>query len=132
MYRLFSDGGSRENPGNAAWAFFIFDDNDNLVCFDAKFIGQATNNFAEYSALLAGLNQAIKLSIKKINCFLDSELVVKQLNGDYKVNNIDIKKFVEQIKELTINFDIIEFIHIPRENNKFADKLVNIVLDSSK
>jgi ribonuclease HI len=130
MYKLFTDGGSRGNPGNSACAFLIFDENDRLITFNSLYIGIRTNNFAEYLGLIEGLKATKKLGINEISCFLDSELAVKQLNGQYKVSNEDIKKLIREIEELKTDFTKISFNHIPREENKFADKLVNIVLDA--
>jgi ribonuclease HI len=129
MHYLFTDGGSRGNPGNAACAFLIFDDN-KLIDIGGKYLAHVTNNVAEYNGLIAGLKQAKKLEITELKCFLDSELVVKQINGEYKVSNDDMKKLVIQVKELSNDFQSIQFTHVLREKNKHADKMVNVILDS--
>jgi len=128
-YKLYTDGGSRGNPGPAAIGYLIFED-ESLLDFGAGFVGQQTNNYAEYSALIEGLTLAKKHKIKKIECFLDSELIVKQLNGEYKVKNENIKPLFKKVESLRKNFDGLSFIHVKREFNKHADKLVNIVLDT--
>ncbi len=128
---MYSDGGARGNPGKAATAFFIFEEK-NLIAFDGEYLGVTTNNIAEYKALLLGLQYSLKKGIKNINCKLDSELVVKQLKGEYKVKNAGIKPIFEEIKSMLSNFDSVNFEHIKREKNKNADKLVNVILDSVK
>lgn len=129
MHKLFTDGGSRGNPGPAGIGFILFNDSE-LVHFDAKHLGNATNNQAEYAALLFGLKTCKKQGIKNIECYLDSELVVKQLNGIYKIKNESIKPLYLKIRTILDELDIVTFTHVPREQNKFADKLVNIALDA--
>lgn len=130
MYYLFTDGGSRGNPGNSAAAAFLFDKEMNLVGFDAKFLKLGTNNNAEYQALVMGLKMAIKQDIKELTCKLDSELAVKQITGIYKVKDENIMSLYKSIQEASKKFDKIDFIHVPRAENKHADKLVNIILDA--
>jgi len=129
MAKLFTDGGARGNPGVAGCAAILFDDDGQLINFTGEFYPHATNNFAEYSALIIGLKMAIKNNIKQLSCFLDSELVVKQLNGEYKVKDENIKIFYSKIKKYLEEFDSIKFSYIPREQNKHADRLVNLILD---
>ncbi len=125
--QLFTDGGSRGNPGPAAAGWIIKKDNQ-IVKEGNKFLGETTNNQAEYQALILGINDALKFSHKKLEIFMDSELAVKQLKGEYKVKNADLKPIVEKIRILLnpINWSI---HHIPREKNKEADKLVNKAID---
>ena len=130
MYKLFTDGGARGNPGPAAIGAFIFNDKDELSYFDGSYLGKATNNEAEYKAIILGLELANKEGIKEINCFLDSELVVKQLNGEYKVKQEHLQKLKEQVQDLVFLFEKIEIHHVPREQNKHADRMVNVILDS--
>jgi ribonuclease HI len=129
MYKLFTDGGSRGNPGNAAIGFFIFNEKNELINLGGKFIGTASNNVAEYSALIEGLKLSLDEKIDEITCCLDSELVVKQLKGEYKIKHADMKVLSDQVNILKKEFKTIEFVHVPRAENKFADRLVNIVLD---
>lgn len=128
---MFSDGGSRGNPGPAGIGFIIFE-GSNLVSFDAQYIGEKTNNYAEYTALIEGLKNAQKLNIQNIVCYLDSELVVKQLNKEYKVRDENIKVLYDQVLEMIEKFSEISFEHVRREKNKFADRLVNIALDAAQ
>jgi len=129
MHYLFTDGGSRGNPGKSAIAYFIFED-EKLLDFGGKFVGVGTNNSAEYQALILGLKAASKLGIKKLTCNLDSELAVKQLNGEYKISNEDIKKLALSVQKEREKFESVTFNHVLREKNKFADKMVNVILDS--
>ncbi len=130
MHKLFTDGGARGNPGPAATGVFIFDEKDALITFEGEYLGKATNNEAEYKALILGLENANKFGIKEIDCYLDSELVVKQLNGEYKVKQEHLKILKEQVQDLVFLFEKIAIHHVPREENKHADKMVNIILDS--
>ncbi|MDQ6985298.1 MAG: ribonuclease HI family protein [Candidatus Dojkabacteria bacterium] len=130
MYSLFTDGGSRGNPGNAAIGGFIFDENKKNLDFFGRYIGEATNNVAEYMAVLEGIKLAKKHKIKELGCHLDSELVVKQLNGEYKVKHPDMFNLYEQVLDEKKSFEKIEFIHVKREFNRYADKMVNVILDT--
>ncbi len=129
MIKIYTDGGSRGNPGNAACAFAVFDE-ANLVMVDSTFLHTATNNFAEYAGLINGLKYLLKSGVSNATAYLDSELVVKQVNGEYKVKDENIKLLHAQVAELKAKFRNIAFVHVRREENKIADKLVNIVLDA--
>ncbi len=127
--KLFSDGGARGNPGPSGIGFILFDNNNNLLWFESKYIGEATNNIAEYMALFEGLKYVHKNHPnEELICHLDSELVVKQLNGEYKIKNEGLKPLFSDIKKLVTSKT--KFVHIERAKNKFADKLVNISLDA--
>jgi ribonuclease HI len=133
--KLFSDGGARGNPGPSGIGVVIQTDGSKRTY--REFIGYATNNEAEYKALIFGL-QKIKLLYGKtksknlsIECYLDSELVVKQLNHLYKVNDENIQKNFLILWNLTIDFKEISYTHIPREKNSEADRLANLALDEA-
>jgi ribonuclease HI len=130
--KLFTDGASRGNPGESAASYFLFDKEETLIDFGGILLGLNTNNVAEYTGLIMGLKAARKHMIQNITCYLDSELIVKQLNGIYKVNDMKMKKLFEEVQILKNKFDTITFNHIPREKNKHADKLVNLLLDTLK
>ena len=130
MHYLFSDGGSRSNPGPAACAFFLFDADMQLVDFGGTYLGTATNNVAEYSGLIGGLKLAAKHGIKQLECRLDSELVVKQIGGQYKVKEPQMQKLNAEVCELMEQFTQVRFTHVLRALNKFADKEVNVILDA--
>lgn len=127
---LFSDGGSRGNPGQAAIAAILEDPSTGTVLKELfERIGVETNNIAEYRALLEGLKMALPFRPNRLICHLDSELVVKQLNGEYRVKMATLQPLVDEIKELTNEFPDVVFQHIPRSDNYRADALVNKALD---
>ncbi|HAZ16544.1 MAG: hypothetical protein A3H59_04075 [Candidatus Jacksonbacteria bacterium RIFCSPLOWO2_02_FULL_43_9] len=129
IYTLYTDGGARGNPGHAGIGAVLYDEKNNIVHEIKKYIGTTTNNQAEYQALLAGLEYAHKKGIKHIHCFLDSELVVKQLNREYKVKDAELGKLFIKVWNICHLFSHITFTAIPRERNKHADALVNKALD---
>lgn len=128
--KLYTDGGARGNPGPAGIGGVLSDNGHKLAEF-SEYIGQATNNQAEYQALLKGIELALENGAKQLDCYLDSELVVKQLNREYKVKDLDLQSLFTKIWNLTYNFDKITFNHVRREKNKEADKLVNQAIDKS-
>lgn len=125
---IYSDGGARGNPGPAAIGYVIFENGIELIR-EKKFIGEATNNQAEYEALVQALSQAVSLGGQEVWCYLDSELVVKQLKGLYKVRDIKLKPKTNEVFRLSSKFKSLIFEHVPREKNKLADQLVNEALD---
>jgi ribonuclease HI len=127
---MYTDGGSRGNPGPAGIGVYI----ETLGKKYGECIGNKTNNEAEYGALIFGLKKLKQLLGKKakqmsIECFLDSELVVKQLNHEYKLSDSRIQGFFIEIWNLMLDFKNVKFTHIRREKNKVADALVNEALD---
>ncbi len=129
--RIYSDGGSRGNPGLSAIAFIILAENGEVLKIRYRFLGTSTNNEAEYEALISALECALRLSSRDVTCFLDSELVVKQLNEEYKVRNLKLKGLWLKVKELQKEFRSVSFVHVPRMNEyiKRADSLVNRALN---
>ena len=129
MLKINCDGGSRGNPGPAAYGFVIRD-GPNIIKEGSGYIGITTNNVAEYTAVIEALGWLKEKKTKSdINFFLDSQLVVSQLNGIYKVKNSKIRELVIKVHELEAAFGKIIYYHIPREENSDADKLVNMALD---
>ena len=126
---IFTDGGSRGNPGPAAGAFVLFDENKKQLCAMAKFLPRATNNVAEYTGLLTALEKAVALKAKNVKIYSDSELMVRQINGEYKVKNENLRELYLQCKSLLDNFSKWEIKHIFRDKNTKADNLVNRALD---
>jgi ribonuclease HI len=128
---IYTDGGARGNPGPAAIGVAIFDvaNTHEPIKTYGKYLGETTNNQAEYRALLAGLELAKEFDAKHIVCYLDSELVVKQITGLYKIREAGLQELAMDVIRAKNNFDQVEFKHIPREKNKLADQLVNEVLD---
>lgn len=130
---LFCDGGSRGNPGEAAIAAILEDPvRGEVLKEQAERIGVETNNVAEYKALIMGLRMARSFQPNRLICHLDSELVVRQLNGQYQVKMPTLKEYVEEIKDLSAQMHDVVFVHIPRADNYRADALVNKVLDEAK
>lgn len=130
---LFTDGGSRGNPGQAAIGAILEDPIRGEVLKEhAERIGVETNNVAEYRALIEGLKIATDYQPARLICHLDSELVVRQLNGQYQVKMPALKPYFEEIQHLASGFADVVFVHIPREDNYRADALVNKVLDELK
>lgn len=133
---ILTDGGARGNPGPAACAIVVKDSKGNVLHKEGKYLGVATNNVAEYQGLLTGLTRIQEFQNSKdgkVNFYMDSELVIKQVNGLYKVKDPNLKKLYEEAKELLrkISSTVI-FLHIPRNKNELADALVNEELDRHK
>lgn len=140
MNKIFlnTDGGSRGNPGPAAIGVVVSDEQENAIYTFGKCIGEGTNNDAEYQAIICALDILLKskwflennIAEKEVVCRLDSQLVVEQINGNYKVKQEHLKKYVEDIRGKIAQMHLnISFVHVPREQNKLADKLVNEALD---
>jgi len=126
---IHTDGGSRGNPGKAGIGVVIQIGDKKII--HKEYIGIATNNVAEYSAILWALTYCKNNKLDNLECYLDSELVVKQLNGEYKVKDQDLGKFFIKIHNLRTGFKSCSFFHIGRELNKDADLLVNSALDEA-
>ncbi len=127
---IFTDGGARGNPGPAAIGAVIYDDQHQVLAEISEYIGETTNNQAEYKAVVAAISKARELGAKEIDFFLDSQLVVEQLNGNYKVKNKDLAPLFVQIYNASLGFRKVRYTHVRREQNQEADKLVNMALDS--
>lgn len=130
-YEVYTDGGARGNPGIAGCGGVIFNEKKNKVVEFKHFIPYATNNEAEYKALLLGVEKVIAYIPEMVSFYLDSELVVKQMNGQYKVKKPELKKIHLKICKLLKEIPIIRFVHIPREQNQLADKLANEAMDEN-
>lgn len=126
---IFTDGGARGNPGPAGIGVAIYDKDKVLLAEISEYLGITTNNQAEYKALITGLKKAIMLGAPEIECYLDSELVVKQLNREYKVKNKDLAPLFLEIHNLSLNFKKISYTYVPRERNREADRLANEAMD---
>jgi len=120
---IFCDGASSGNPGNAGIGVVINLHDGNPACRLSEYIGIATNNVAEYTAFIRGLEEARSLGIKRVKVFLDSELVVKQINGLYKVKNINLMPLWIRAKKLLADFDSFTVSHVMRDMNREADAL---------
>ena len=128
-FEIFIDGASRGNPGPAAAAFIIKDQGGNAVVKKSLFIGENTNNAAEYFALTIALDEAKRLGASEAIIKSDSELIIKQMLGEYRIKNSNLKLFFKKAKNLAARFDRVDFVHISRSENKEADRLANNELD---
>ena len=128
---LYSDGGARGNPGPAAMAYLALTENGEVAKTDTRFIGVRTNNQAEYNALISALQFALAAKAEDVVCHLDSELVVRQLKGEYSVKNFELKKLWRQAQQLMCCFRKVSFVNVPRSNPYITrvDALVNKTLD---
>jgi ribonuclease HI len=126
---IYTDGGSRGNPGPAGLGAIIYDENKKVVAEISDFLGTTTNNQAEYRAILAAIKKAVSLGAPEAEFYLDSELAVKQLNREYKVKNKDLAPLFLTVYNLSLNFKKISYFHIPREQNQAADRLANAAMD---
>ena len=129
--RLSTDGGARGNPGPAAYAYVLEAEDGTVLAAHGEAIGVATNNVAEYSALIAGLEKAVELQIGELEVISDSELMVKQMRGEYKVKNEALRELSLRAAGLARKLGSVTYTAVRREHNKLADQLVNEALDSA-
>lgn len=129
MFQLHVDGGSRGNPGPAAIGAVLMDASGDTIATLSEFIGKATNNVAEYSAMVAGLELALDRDLKRLAIYSDSELMVRQVQGSYKVKNEGLRSYYKHVMELLAKLESYELHSVPRESNAHADELVNQALD---
>ncbi|MBU1006732.1 MAG: ribonuclease HI family protein [Candidatus Omnitrophica bacterium] len=127
---IFVDGASRGNPGPSGIGVVFFDENKNVVKRMFKFIGNTTNNIAEYAALIYGMQEALIDRYEKVSVSSDSELMTRQLRGEYKVKNENLRFYHEQFLHLSRGFDEVKIFTIGRKDNKEADRLANRALDA--
>ena len=128
--KIFSDGGSRGNPGPSASGYVLLTEDDELIKANGVYIGITTNNQAEYKSIKFALQDALELGAKNIAVFMDSLLVINQLKGTFKIKNEALYPIYREIKDLVTRFDTVTFTHVPRELNKLADAEVNKCLDN--
>jgi ribonuclease HI len=128
--KIYTDGGSRGNPGPSAAGFIITDLQGKTIDKGGGYLGITTNNQAEYQAVKMALQQAAKMQLKQVHILMDSLLVANQMNGIYKIRNRDLWPIHQAITELISGFEKVSFTHIPRELNRLADEQVNIILDN--
>jgi ribonuclease HI len=129
--RLFTDGGSRGNPGPAAYGYVLEAEDGTVLAAHGEAIGVATNNVAEYRALLAGLERAVEAGIDELAVVSDSELLVKQMRGEYKVKNAALRELWEEAQQLARRLSRVTYEAVRREANELADRLVNEALDEA-
>ncbi len=130
--KMYSDGGSRGNPGPSAGGFVVLDMEDRVLFENGKYLGITTNNQAEYHSLKGGLEAALQMGARTVHVYMDSLLVINQMKGIFKVKNKDLWPIHEAIKQLVPKFEQVTFAHVPRELNKLADAMVNQTLDARR
>jgi ribonuclease HI len=128
--RLFTDGGSRGNPGPAAYGYVLEAGDGTVLAAHGERIGVATNNIAEYRALVEGLRKAADLQVDEVEVVSDSELLVNQMQGNYKVKNEALRELWLDANELADRLEKVTFTAVRREHNELADQLVNEALDA--
>ena len=129
---IHTDGGARGNPGPAAIGIVFYDSPKSKIFEFLEYIGERTNNFAEYTALITALQKAHEQGFTDVTCYLDSELVVKQLNGQYRIKEPTLQPLASEVNRFKKDFKTITFAHVRREQNKDADALVNAALDEEE
>jgi ribonuclease HI len=130
--KLFTDGGARGNPGPAAYGYVLEADDGTMLAAHGEAIGVATNNVAEYSALIAGLEKAVEVGVGELEVVSDSELMVKQMRGEYKIKNEGLRDLSLRAARLARELGSVTYTAVRREHNKLADQLVNEALDAAK
>ena len=132
--QTYTDGGARGNPGPAAVGVLICNDQGEILLEHCEVIGEATNNVAEYQALIEGMKRAKELEAGELDCYLDSELVVKQLRGEYKLKNYNMQKLFDEVRKVEQEFEHVSYTHLSREEEHLrrADQLVNLALDEAR
>ena len=128
--RLSTDGGARGNPGPAAYAYVLEGEDGTVLAAHGEAIGVATNNVAEYSALVAGLEKAAEMGVTDLEVISDSELMVKQMRGEYRVKNEALRELSQRASRVAREVGSVSYKAVRREQNKLADKLVNEALDA--
>jgi ribonuclease HI len=130
-FRAAVDGGSRGNPGNAAWAVVVLGPGDRVIEGHGGFLGHATNNVAEYHGLIEALKLASEKRAASVEIRADSELIVRQVEGRYKVRHPDLVPLHAEVMRRIAGIPAFRIVHVPREENRDADRIVNLVLDRS-
>jgi ribonuclease H / adenosylcobalamin/alpha-ribazole phosphatase len=130
--KLSTDGGARGNPGPAAYGYVLEAEDGTVLAAHGETIGTATNNVAEYRALVAGLEKALELHVDEVEVVSDSELLVKQMRGEYKVKKPTLRELWEEATDLARQLRSVRYTAVRREHNELADRLVNEALDASE
>jgi ribonuclease HI len=130
--RLSTDGGARGNPGPAAYGFVLEAEDGDVLAAQGEAIGRATNNVAEYRGLLAGMQKAAELGVDELEVVSDSELLVKQMQGEYRVKNEALRALWDEATDLERRFRRVRYTAVRREHNELADRLVNEALDAAR
>jgi len=129
FYTLFTDGACRGNPGIGGAGALLLDEQGEVAATGKKYLGECTNNIAEYEALILGLEEALDRRCRRLHIFLDSELLVRQVRGEYKVKNPRLKILMEKLRHLLSKLETYTIQHVAREGNTLADTLANEAID---
>jgi ribonuclease HI len=129
--KLYTDGGARGNPGPAAYGYVLETEDGTVLASHGEAIGVATNNVAEYSGLIGGLRKAVELQVGELEVVSDSELMVKQMRGEYKVKNEALRELSLEAARIARQLQRVEYRHVKRAHNELADRLVNEALDAA-
>jgi ribonuclease H / adenosylcobalamin/alpha-ribazole phosphatase len=129
--RLSTDGGARGNPGPAAYGYVLEAEDGTVLAAHGEAIGVATNNVAEYRALIAGLEKAVEVGVRQLEVVSDSELLVKQMKGEYRIKNEALQELARQASRLARQIGRVRWTSVRREHNELADRLVNEALDAA-
>jgi ribonuclease H / adenosylcobalamin/alpha-ribazole phosphatase len=129
--RLSTDGGARGNPGPAAFGYVLETEDGTVLAAHGEAIGVATNNVAEYRGLVEGLRKALELAVRELEVVSDSELLVKQMRGEYRVKNAALRELSLEASSLARKLDRVTYTAVRREHNELADRLVNEALDAA-
>jgi len=132
MHRLYTDGASRGNPGSGGAGAVLYDEKGTIVSTAKDFLGVCTNNTAEYKALILGLEESLRNGCRSLHIFMDSELLVRQINGSYRVKNEHLKILMKEVRRLLSFFDEYTVEHVERNKNKVADRLANEAIDETQ
>jgi ribonuclease HI len=130
--KLSTDGGARGNPGPAAYGYVLEADDGTVLAAHGETIGVATNNVAEYRALVEGLRKAVELAVAEVEVVSDSELLVKQMRGDYRIKNAALRELSLEAAALARKLGRVTYTAVRREHNELADRLVNEALDAAR
>ena len=128
--KLSTDGGARGNPGPAAYGYVLEDEDGTVLAAHGERIGVATNNVAEYSGLIAGLEKAAELGVDEVDVVSDSELMVKQMTGEYRIKNEALQELAAKARQAARRVGKVSYEAVRREHNELADRLVNEALDA--
>ena len=131
VFNLYTDGACRGNPGQGGAGAVLMDDKGNVYATSKYSLGLCTNNIAEYKALILGMEEALKRRCRNLHIFLDSELLVNQINGTYKIKNENIRVLMSDVRKLLSYFDSYTVEHIDRSRNGMADRLANEAIDEA-
>ncbi len=129
---VYADGASVGNPGDSGCGALVVDEKGNVLAKDYRYLGKNTNNYAEYEGVIMGLEMALQIGARQVEVRLDSDLLVNQIKGGYKVKSSSLAKQYQKVMELVSKFDDFKIVHIDRSENKEADRLATLAISTKK